>query len=181
MRRHAADALVGLGDPGQRLERAVERRLRRERPQRPEARRRADDDPRVDGAQTVVVEPEVARGAGAEVLGDDVGALDQPAHDLAARGGAHVDRHAALVAVEADVEAALGLAVRIVLPGRAVERRDEPRRVALERLDLDHLGAEVAEQGGAERPGDEGAEVEDAKPGEGTDVRSWRSSDWCRE
>ncbi len=161
---------LALAIPAKRLQRSVERRLRRERPQRPEARRRADDDPWVDGAQTVVVEPEIARGAGPEVLGDDVGALDQPPHDLAARGRAHVDRHAALVAVEADVEAALGLAVRILLAGRAEERRDQPCGIAFERLDLDHLGAEVAEQGGAERAGDEGAEVENAKPGERTAV-----------
>ena len=34
-------------------------------------------------------------------------------------------------------------------------------------LDLDHLGAEVAEHGGGERPGEEGGEVEDAEAVEG--------------
>ena len=50
--------------------------------------------------------------------------------------------------------------------------RDRVRRrahgLAVERLDLDHLGTEVGQHLRAEGPGDEGGEVENAQPAEET-------------
>ena len=75
------------------------------------------------------------------------------------RGSPEVDGHGPLVAALAEPHqrvAAVGLgaeAAEVVAGARA--------------LDLDHVGAELTEHGGAERPGDVGAEVEDPDAVEG--------------
>ena len=75
----------------------------------------------------------------------------QPAHDLAGPLVAQVERHGALVASDRRPPQAV-----------AVEGDAPPaHRVALAgRLDLDDLGAVVAEELAGERPGDEAAELQ---------------------
>src|SRR5205823_5321072 len=45
---------------------------------------------------------------------------------------------------------------------------------AARQLDLDDVGAEVAEEGGSEGGGDDGGEVEHAEPGQRPGRRGWR-------
>ena len=81
--------------------------------------------------------------------------LRELAHDGAAGVGAQVERHALLVAA-------------IDLP-RRLDALDAPRaqRVALRRLDLDHLGAEIGELQRQDVAGDEARQVDDADPVQG--------------
>src|SRR5207253_4209559 len=82
--------------------------------------------------------------------------------DLAAFGAGHVDRGAALIAVEVvEVAAAVGRALADVW---AEERAAEVEACAA--LDLDHIGAEVGEDARRLRSGHRPAEVEDAQIGE---------------
>ena len=99
-------------------------------------------------AQILVAEPLAIHHAGAEVLHEDVGVAHQAADELDAAGLADVDADAALVAVEAlevgpaDVRrqaaGAVGVANAVAASGL---------------LDLDHVGAHVAEQRRAPGPG----------------------------
>ena len=89
---------------------------------------------------------------GPHVLDHHVGGARQRVRDVAPGRRAQIDRDAALVAVVALEEARLAIQ----------ERTPVPRQIAADRFDLDHVGAEVAEDGGAVRPRDVGAEVEDA-------------------
>src|SRR5690606_19153897 len=83
------------------------------------------------------------------------------AHDRLPLGLSQIDRDAALVAAErAPPEARV-----------AVEMTPAPEGIAAERLDLDHLGAEVAEDHRGEGTGGELAELHDPEPGEGTVMR----------
>jgi hypothetical protein len=97
--------------------------------------------------------------AGPEVLDDDVGALEQLAEDLLALVRLHVQRQAALVAVEhreveaVDVRQVAQLGARDVAPARL--------------LDLDHVGAHPGEQLRAHRPGLDVGHVDDPDPCEG--------------
>src|SRR5688572_13908483 len=87
---------------------------------------------------------------GPEVLDHDVRAARQAAHDLLAFGPAQIAGHRLLVA-------------RLHVPpqrGAVAQLAPLAQRIALaRRLDLDHLGAEVAQRLGAERPGDQAAEL----------------------
>ena len=56
------------------------------------------DDARVDGGQAIVVEAEALHGAGAEVVGDDVGLGHQLEEEFLALGVGNVHAEAALVA-----------------------------------------------------------------------------------
>src|SRR5262249_34837871 len=76
---------------------------------------------------------------------------------LASLGVAQVERDALLVAVEGEEDD--GHAVDFGIPVTALV-------AALRRLHLDHLGAEVAQDRGAERPGEEARQVEDTDAGE---------------
>ena len=124
------------------------------RPGLPVARHPHQDDARIAFAQNVVTKAPLLQRAGPEVLDDDVGALDEVEEQFAAAGDAQVQRHRLLVAgmhrPEDVVSVQLGLAPgaqRVGLPGR---------------LDLDHLGAHVAEQPAGERPGDQRADLDHA-------------------
>src|SRR5439155_10111902 len=123
-----------------------------------ESRDRAVDDTRVDRAHVVVAEPEAGRRARAEVLQDDVGPGRQREPDRPAGGRLQVERDASLVAVVGHEGRALA----------ADLRRYRARVVADARpLELDHVGAEVAEQHGAVGPGELGGDVQYAQAVEG--------------
>src|SRR6478672_5948400 len=87
---------------------------------------------------------------------------------------AEVDPDAALVAVDREV---VGRGPRAV--GVAADPRRPPtaRRVALGRLELDHVGAEVAQEHRAVRPGEDRRAVDDAQAGEGTRGDLWHAAD----
>ena len=105
-----------------------------------------------------VVAVEAPRGhqAGAEGLDQHVGALAERARELAVAVVREVERDRALVAVEPEVVG------RIV----AVPRRAPGARVvaAAGALDLDHVGAEVAERHRRERAREHAREVGDEQP-----------------
>ena len=103
---------------------------------RQEALVRDVDQARIELRERGVAEAEPLHRPGLEVLAEDVGAGHQLEHDLPAARVLGVDRDALLVAVEQGEEAGAGA--------------DELSGVvAAERLDLDHLGAEVAEDDAA--------------------------------
>ena len=80
---------------------------------------------------------------------------DEPAQDLGALRLLQVDDEALLVAVDAEEIVALA----------GDEGREMPGLVAAAgRLDLQHLGAEIAEALGAERPGQHPRQIDDPEP-----------------
>ena len=83
--------------------------------------------------------------------------LEQPAHDLLAGLGRRVEGEAALAPVHLQEDGAAFV---------AGDRRDEPVLAALDPLDPDDVGPEVAEQRRAPRPGDVAAEVDHLDPGQ---------------
>ncbi len=88
-----------------------------------------------------------------EVLGQHVDVGQEAAHERAALGVPQVERDALLVAVEreeGDRHAGRG---RVAVAALVAAAR---------RLDLDHLGTQVGEDRGAERPRQEAGQVEDA-------------------
>jgi hypothetical protein len=103
--------------------------------------------------------------AGAEVLDQHIGVCGQPAHDVLRRRVFQVQRHRALVA-------------RLHLPpdrGAVLEQPPFAQRVARAgRLDLDHIGAEIGQRLGRERPGDQLPEFEDLEAGERAGSRGGR-------
>ena len=116
--------------------------------------------------QLIIAEAPFLQRAGAEILDDDVAFGRKPAQQVAAAVAGEVERHAFLVA-------------RFRKPHQRVAAfgvgAETTQRVAgLRRLDLDHLGAELAENGGAVRPRDEGSEIEDADSLERRHGRSFR-------
>ena len=132
-----------------------------------EAAQRRVDDPRVALADRLVAQPEPVHHAGAHVLEHGVGLLAQAEEGLAVGVVLQVERDAALVPVDAaEVAAEVAAAVdaRLAL-GRVDEVFGDGRRgaghVAGRRLHLDHVGAEVGEDGRAERPGERHRAVDD--------------------
>ncbi len=117
-----------------------------------------------------MVEAELRRQVTAQVVQDGIGLRHQPAEDLAAFLGLQVQRQRALVAVERVEELA-----RAVLQEM---RADAAGHVAAVGgvLDLDHLGAQIGQQHGAERPGAVLLDGEDGDAGEGEISRHDRSS-----
>ena len=105
--------------------------------------------------QSVWAKPHLLEHAGPEALDEQVGGRNERPDDLGRLRIPQVEAEALLVAgVDLPVRAdALGL------PG--------PQRVALGRLDLDHVGAEVAEHLREDVAGKEAREVEDAHPVQG--------------
>jgi hypothetical protein len=95
-------------------------------------------------AAVVVPDSEAVGDADRHVVVDDVGLLDQLARDVDALRVLEVERDVAL--------AALATHERLV---------DEAHAVAGERLDLDDVGAEVADDHRAERPREVLAEVDE--------------------
>ena len=111
----------------------------------------------VELEQHVGGEAPALEGAGPEVLDQHVGGGDQAAEDLGALGGGQAERDGALVARD------------LRPPDRgAVERRAVAAHAVagLRVLDLDHLGAEVAEDLAGQGPGQDRRGVDDAEAGE---------------
>ena len=113
------------------------------------------DEARVDGAEIVPAEPPALHGAGPEVLGEDVGACGETFDERLTLRRTEVARDRFLVA-------------RLDQPPErdpARGRRPEPAEVVTRSglLDLDHLGAELAEERAAERGGHKRSEVEDGQ------------------
>ena len=104
--------------------------------------------------------------AGPEVLDHHVGVGGQGAEDLLPLRGREVQRDGPLVAAEHLPPQADAVALGAVAA----------RRVAARVLDLDHVGAEVAEHRGGERPGEEGGDVEDLESLESAIQSSGRPS-----
>ena len=105
-----------------------------------------DHQPRVDRVQLGRPEPPALQRARPEVLDQHVGVGEQPAQD---RGAVRVGQ------VEGDARACCGRA-----PSTTARRRPWPGRArgpgrAGRVLDLDHVGAEVAEERRGERPGEQ--------------------------
>ena len=103
--------------------------------------RRREDEAGPLGEQRVRVEAHRARLRGTHAEQQHVGAVEQALQRRAVLGTIEVQPRALLAAVEVDEEAAL-LRPRFVVREGAVQAQ----LVAVGRLDLDHLGAEVAQQ-----------------------------------
>src|SRR5881396_1466196 len=100
------------------------------------------------------------RSALAEVLYEHVGALGEALHDRHARGLLQIDRQAPLVAV-----VGLEVEVRPVAKVEALRLQHAAPRIAADALlDLDHVGAEVAEHDRGDRPLLPDGPVDDADP-----------------
>ena len=125
---------------------------------RPECARADDDEPRVDRVQHLGAEPKFLERARLEVREQDVRLLDEPQNDADAVGAAQVDAEAAAS----------------TMPDRKMHRRDARAVGKRAALQLDHVGAELAEQPRHLGAVDDHAEVEDADPLE-------RSVIWARE
>src|SRR5690606_18467418 len=120
--------------------------------------------PQEDQARVALVEPLPAEvplleGPGAVVLDRDVDVGEQVERDLLSLGGAEVEGDAVLVAADGPPERAG--------PGGVLGAEAADGVAAARVLDLDHVGAEVAEEG--RRPGAGGGvtEVDDGQAGEG--------------
>ncbi len=123
-----------------------------------EAGDRAVDEPRVQLAERSVAEAEALHGAGTEVLDHHVGLGEETAENGLPVRRLHVEGQALLVAVDRHE-------IRRLAPR---EGRPAARVVALARLlDFDDLCPHVAERHGAEGPGEDAGEIDDAKPREG--------------
>jgi hypothetical protein len=129
-----------------------------------EAGDREDDQSRVALQQGVDAEPQPFEHAGAEVLDQHVGAVDQLQQDVAVGVGLEVERHGLLVAVRREEVRRLPLALR------PDEGRPPPAGVvAVSRsLDLHHPGAEVAEHHRGVRPREGPGQVDDEDAVQGT-------------
>ena len=103
--------------------------------------------------QRLVADAPFLHGAGLEILDQHVGRLEQFQQDLAAFLLGEVERHRALVAVDAG---------EVGGDAFLVERRaPQPGLVALRRLDLDHLGAVIGQHLGAVRPAQHTRQIDD--------------------
>ena len=129
------------------------------RPGAAETGDRTDDKSRIDRQQLRRTQPQLGGAGGAEVLQHHVATAGQVVKDLHAFGLGQVEREAALVAVTGEVIGA----------EFADERRPPGARLVAGAgpLDLQHLGAEVAEHLAAERPGQYPRGVQHAQPRQG--------------
>jgi hypothetical protein len=112
-----------------------------------------DDDRGIDRRQARVIQAPLPQRSRAEVLDHDVAPRRQRPHQPLAFGVAQVERDRPLVAGDGRPPQALPVG------GLAPAAH---RVTRLDRLDLDDLGAVVAEQLPGERPGDQAAHFQDA-------------------
>src|SRR3989442_2723315 len=125
----------------------------RVRPGLAEAGHGSIDDGGGGGAHGSVADSQPVRHAGQEVLDDDVGAPGQLEHDARALGLLKVGGQRPLVAVDGRED---GAHAGTAAPVAQIVAAPRP-------LDLDDVGAEVAQEHRAVGPGDDAREVEDAK------------------
>src|SRR5206468_8188884 len=116
----------------------------------------------IDLRQRIVTQPQAVHDAGTVILDEDVGARRKAPHDVGAGRLLKVDDEAFLVAVDAEEIVAFAGDKRWELAGLVTAAR---------RLDLQHLGAEVAEALGRERAGEDPGQIDDPDPLE----RPWPS------
>jgi hypothetical protein len=135
-------------------------RPRRVRALLPPAGHAGVDEARVAGEADVGTETEPLGDAGAVAPGQDVGPVDQPQRRVPPVGLAEVDRDRPLAPGGEVVAAAAG---EEPLDGCAVVGRDVGGPG-----DGDHLGPEVGEDHGAERPGAPALQLDDLDPGQRT-------------
>jgi hypothetical protein len=149
-------ALLEVHEPRRGVDDVGERRPRAPRTGLAEARDRAVNDVRFQRADRLVIAPEPRDHARQEVLHDDVRDLGQIVDDGLPVGSRHVDAHAFLAGVHAGEVGALVAApvleLKIVVAHLVAAART---------LDLDHAGAEVAEQARAVRPRQDAGQVQD--------------------
>src|SRR3954471_23515280 len=108
----------------------------------------------VDLLELVITEPPFFQRAGPEILDNDVAFCGELLQQFPPALARQIQGHAFLVAGFGEPHQ------RIAAFGIGAE---PPQRVAgLRRFDLDDLGAEFAQNGGAMRPRNEGAEIEDS-------------------
>ena len=141
--RRAAEALE-RHDPGHALQHRIEPRAVDERAGGAEGRGGAVDEARIQRAQRRFADTEPVRHARAHVLHDDVAVAREPLDDGAPLGRLEVEGDGPLAAV----------------PGE--EARQLAERVALERLDLHDVGAEIGEHRRRVGAGDVARQVDDA-------------------
>jgi hypothetical protein len=122
-----------------------------------EAADRRVHDAGVGGRHGGVVEAEAGQATGLEVLHEHVGATGQLAGGREVVGVLEVQRDRPLVAIDAEVVRGDALAHR---------RLPRPGVVTGRPLDLDHLGAQVGQQHGRVRPGEDAGEVGDEQAGQ---------------
>jgi hypothetical protein len=131
---------------------------RRVRPGLAETRHRAIDDAGVDRLDRFIVEAIALEIADLVILHEDIDVFGELANDLLPFRRGNVDRHRTLVAVGAEIER-----VVVVLLALGVDevRRSEGARVVAGAgpLDLDHVGAEIAQHLGRERTGEHAREI----------------------
>ena len=117
---------------------------------------RAIDQPRVDLAQRVVAEAQPRHHAGAELLDQHIGALDQWHQPVAVGAVLEVQHQAFLAAVEHGEHRGLAVEARLVAA----------HVLAARPLDLDHLRAGLGQHQCRERPRQERGEIEHQDVGE---------------
>ncbi len=123
----------------------------------------AVDQVRVDGGHGVVVDAEARGDPGGEVLHRDVGLAREVADDLARVGPSEVEAEAFLADIDPREVAAL-----VVAPRLELEVALAHVVAAAGALDLDDARAEVGQETGAVRPGEDTCEVEDHEVREGS-------------
>src|SRR4051812_4657333 len=141
----------------------------------PVAGDRAIDQGGVRLLQHVVSHAELVQDARAKALDQDVRGLDQLEERLPATLLLQIEADRSLVAVEGEVDRRAG-AERVVLLVAVVGRRPAHVVALTGVLDLDHVGAEVGEQQGAETAGQQAGEVEDLDVREGPLAHAFASA-----
>ena len=157
-RQHVVDHVFGVAGSGDvRDARAGIDRVVDGRAAEPVALDRELDQVRPARAQRLVGEPAARREVGQEQAGVGARGADDRHRELASLGARQVERDRALRLVQAAPEQA----------DAVVGHRPAPLvEAAAERVDPDHVGAELRERHAAERRGDEGRRLDDAHAGE---------------
>ncbi|GJE59985.1 hypothetical protein MPOCJGCO_2094 [Methylobacterium trifolii] len=169
LRRRPVRVAGDVHDAGFALEDQVVARPVRVRSGQAEARDAAIDQAGIVLPQPLEAEAEPVHRPGPEVLDHHVGGGGQPQDQVPAGRRLEVDGAALLVPVDRQEVGALAaeegrpVGARLVAPSRL--------------LDLDHVGAEIAELHRREGAGDHPAEVEDSHACQGRGVRPWHPQD----
>ncbi len=121
---------------------------------------RGVDEPRIEMVQVLPADAQALAGVERRIGHEHVGALDEPAQHLPALGLAQIQGQPALGAVVDDP------AVVVRALGHSRPRGAVAIGIAVGRLHLHDVGAEIGEDGRGHRPGDEARRVDDLQAGE---------------
>jgi hypothetical protein len=147
---------VAAISPETRLDRQIHRQIVAIRPSQAVTRARGVDEARIYPVQYLPADAETVHDPGREILQQDVAALDHAEQQRAAALMLQVQSDRALVGVQHRDR-----------KGRALARRRPPtQRLALRRLDLDHVGPRLGHQQGRVRALIHLAEIEHGDAGE---------------